>query len=77
LVRIVSRRFGRRSVGSHTTENVADRQQNVSNRVVLFDHHKTQGKHRETPHKTPHHQAYTRANVPLWHPSAIRQHFSE
>jgi hypothetical protein len=77
LVRIASRRFRRRAVGSHTTKNVADRQQNVSNRVHRFARLKTQGKHPEIQHKTTHQQAYTRANVPQWHPSAIRQHFSE
>jgi hypothetical protein len=61
----------------HSAENVADRQQKASNRVHRFARLKTQGKHPEIQHKTPHQQGYTRADVPNWHPSAIRQHFSE
>ena len=65
---------GRRAVGSHTTENVADRQQKSSNRVHRFARLKTQGKHPEIQHKTPHHQAYTRAVLPSWHRLAVGEH---
>ena len=77
LVRIVSRRFGRRAVDSHTTENVADRQQKSSNRVHRFARIKTQGKHRKTPRKTTHQQAYTRAVLPSWHRLAVGEHLRQ
>ena len=78
LVRIVSRRFGRRAVHSpHSADLSTIVDKKLSNRVVRFARHKTQGKHCKKPHKTPHQQAYTRPGVPLWHLSAIRQHFSE
>ena len=78
LVRIVSRRFGRRAVDSHhSAENVADRQQKASNRVHRFARLKTQGKHPEIQHKTPHQQGYTRPGVPNWHRLAVGEHLRQ
>jgi hypothetical protein len=78
LVRIVSRRFHRRAVDSHhRAEFGYHGTQKSSNRVHRFARLKTQGKHPEIQHKTPHHQAYTRAVLPSWHRLAVGEHLRQ